>query len=196
MTKEAGFDQNLTVFSPEGRLYQIEYAFEAVNQSRLGALALRCSDGIVFISQLPTFDRLQDASNTSFVHRVNDKCWALVAGRTADGRRLVERLRSECQSFYSDFGFQPTADVAAERLADVLQVFTQEAALRPYGNIIFIGGWDSEAQKPLLFRVDPAGVCVGIRGYAVGFKATEINDQLVLKKLQDITVEQGVKLGL
>lgn len=105
MTKEAGFDQNLTVFSPEGRLYQIEYAFEAVNNSRLGALALRCEDGIVFISTLPTFDRLQDASGTSFVHKVNDKCYCLVAGRTADGRQVVNRLRSECQQFFSDYGF-------------------------------------------------------------------------------------------
>ncbi|CAL6007603.1 20S_proteasome alpha subunit 1 [Hexamita inflata] len=196
MSKEAGFDQALTVFSPEGRLYQIEYAFEAVQQSRLCGVALRCSDGIIFISQLPTFDRLQDSSRTSFVHKVNQNCSCLVAGRTADGRRLVDRLRSEAQDFYSQFGYQPTADIAAERIADVIQVVTQEASLRPYGNVLFIGGWDNENNKPLLYRVDPAGACVGIRGYAVGFKGTEMNDYLVGKKGEFGNCEQGVKVGL
>ena len=105
MSKEAGFDHALTVFSPEGRLYQIEYAFEAVAQSRLCGLALHCSDGCVLISQLPTFDRLQNASQTSFVSKVNENCVCLTSGRTADGRRLVDRLRSEAHEFYRTYGY-------------------------------------------------------------------------------------------
>lgn len=79
-------------------------------------------------------------------------------------------------------------------------MYTQEAALRPYGNIIFIGGLDDQEvdgkHKPLLYRVDPAGVCVGIRGFAAGHKQQEINDQLVSKKGQFGTTENGVKIGL
>eukprot|EP00703_Trepomonas_sp_PC1_P002168 JAP94438.1 20S proteasome alpha subunit 1 [Trepomonas sp. PC1] len=195
MTKEY-FDQNLTVFSPEGKLYQLEYANEAVNQSKQGTLALRCPDGYVFFAQLPTFDRLQNSSKTSYIYKINDYVNCLVAGRSADGRVLVERIRSEAAEFYREFGYQPTADVVAERIADVIQVFTQEAHLRPYGNVIFLAGWDDENDKSLVYRVDPTGSCLGVKGFAAGFKSNEMNDQLIQKKGEFGDVKQALRIGL
>ena len=61
---------------------------------------------------------------------------------------------------------------------------------------MFVGGWDNGRNTPLLYRVDPAGVCVGIKGYAVGFKGNEINSQLVQKKGEFGTVDNAVKIGL
>lgn len=173
-----GFDQALTVFSPEGRLYQVEYAFRAVRTSGLSHLAIRCTDGVVLVSQLPSTDRLVDVTNSTFIHPISGSTVCMVCGRIADGRRVVDRVRSEAIDFFRKWDYHPTADIICERLADINQVYTQEAWQRPFGNVAIFAGWDEERGCPLLYRTDPAGTCVGYFSTAAGAKETELVDAL------------------
>lgn len=198
--REAGFDQNLTVFSPEGRLYQVEYAFQAMRTPGLSYAAVRCRDGVVLVSQLPSSDRLVDSTSNSFIHKINDYCVAMVCGRVADGRKIIDKLRSESAEFLRKWGYQPPAAEACERLADINQVYTQEAWQRPYGVICMVAGWDYQGRRSSLYKTDPAGTCMGWRAAAAGAKENELGEWLIQQlhpgESEEPTVEEGTKVCL
>eukprot|EP00768_Dysnectes_brevis_P004528 gnl/Dysnectes_brevis/3262_a4080_1330.p1 GENE.gnl/Dysnectes_brevis/3262_a4080_1330~~gnl/Dysnectes_brevis/3262_a4080_1330.p1 ORF type:complete len:244 (+),score=92.31 gnl/Dysnectes_brevis/3262_a4080_1330:21-752(+) len=196
----SGFDQHITVFSPEGRLYQVEYAFQAIKTADITSLSIRCSDGVVLLSKLPTSDRLTDASNTTFIHQMSKNCTALVTGRTADGRKVIARTRKEAVEFRSKWGYDCPADVLCRRMAEIFQLYTQEAWMRPYGVALTLAGVDAE-QGPLLYRTDPAGSCLGFRAVSSGTKGAEVDaylEQQVELWLKEglPTCLEGVKVGL
>ncbi|KAH0575986.1 20S proteasome alpha subunit 1 [Spironucleus salmonicida] len=184
----AGFDQNLTVFSPEGKLYQIEYAQNAVSSSPLSSLALRSPAQLTFFAQLPTFDLLQNARNTTSFWPVTRQISVLACGRASDSRALVQRVRSECAEFKKKFGTDPSVQEISERVADVTQLYSQEAWLRPYGCVLFFGC--SVTLK--IFRVDASGACVCVNCGAAGVKGGEFLEYFCSQQQGD----DGVKFGL
>lgn len=178
MSTTDGFDQALTVFNPEGKLFQVEYAFRAVKTSGLSHVAVRCLDGVVLVSQLQSADRLVDTANNTFIHEINELSACMICGRIADGRRVIDRVRSEAVDFFRTWNYQPTADILCTRLADINQVYTQEAWQRPFGNIAVFAGWDPEQDRSLLFKTDPAGTNTGHFAIAAGIKEVELTDAL------------------
>lgn len=178
MSREAGFDQNITVFSPEGKLYQVLYAFQAVKTTNLNSVAIRCTDGVVLTSQLPSADRLVNAKSNTFIHSISPAVSVMICGRVADGRKVLEKTVSEATEYAKQWGYQPPPDALCERLADINQVYTQEAWQRPYGNIALFGGFNDEEGSFQLYKTDPAGIICGLYAFAVGPKDSEISDSL------------------
>ncbi|KAH9037641.1 proteasome subunit iota [Lactarius pseudohatsudake] len=147
------YDRYLTVFSPEGRLYQVEYAFKAISGS----------------------------GHTSISVRGQDTCCCYhTEESTADARAQVSRARQEAADFRYKFGYEITPDALARRLANINQVYTQRAAMRPLGISMILIGIDLEL-GPQVFKLDPAGYFVGFHATAAGQKQQEAMNHLEKK---------------
>ncbi|WFD42769.1 proteasome endopeptidase complex [Malassezia psittaci] len=175
----SSYDRHLTIFSPEGRLYQVEYAFKAINAAGITAVAVRGLDSVVVVTQKKLPDKLIDADTVTHIFTITPEIGCVVTGRTADARAQVQRARSEAAEFKYKYGYPISPDLLAKRLANINQVYTQKAAMRPLGIAMILIGLDEEQKyKPQIFKLDPAGHYVGYRATASGTKQTEATNFL------------------
>jgi len=176
----AGFDRHITIFSPEGRLYQVEYAFKAVRLSNLTAVGVRGTDSVVVVSQKKVPDKLLDPTSVTHLFKVTEHIGACVTGLIADAKSSVQRARTEAANFKYENGYEIPVDYMSQRMADVAQVYTQHAFMRALGVVTMYCGMDDE-KGPQLLRCDPAGHFLGFKACAAGQKEQEANNFLEKK---------------
>lgn len=175
-----GYDRHITIFSPEGRLYQIEYAFNAANECGLTSVGVRGKNSVVFVTQKKVQDKLIDPDSVTCVFQITPEIGALITGLPADARAQAQRLRYEAHEFEHKFGYKVPPHVLAKRIADVAQVYTQHASMRAFGVITFLIGVDEE-KGPQLFKIDPAGHFWGYKATSAGTKEQEAQNYLEKK---------------
>lgn len=173
----AGYDRHITIFSPEGRLYQIEYAFKAVRSSGLTALAVRGEDSVVLVTQKKVPDKLLVSSSMTRLFRISKTIGAVITGMLADSRAHAQRASQEAAKFKHENGYDMPVHVLAKRMADIAQVYTQHAFMRAYGVVSMFGSIDEE-KGPQLYRCDPAGYYLGYKATSAGQKEQEANNYL------------------
>lgn len=181
----AGFDRHITVFSPEGRLYQVEYAFKAISQANLTSLAIVGDDSVVFVNQKKVADKLVDASSVSYIFPISLHVGMLATGSIADARSLATRARTESAEYKYKYGYEMPVDVLAKRMANLAQIYTQRAYMRPMGVALTFISVDDEF-GPSLLKTDPAGYYSKAKAVSTGPKQTEVltSVEREFKKLQ------------
>lgn len=186
----SSYDRYLTIFSPDGRLYQVEYAFKAINTAGLTSIAVRGKDCSVVVGQKKVPDKLIDASSVTNIFNLTPEIGCIMTGRVADARAQVQRAKMEAADFKYKYGYAITPDLLAKRMANMNQVYTQRAAMRPYGVSMILVGIDAE-RGPQIFKIDPAGYYVGFRATAAGVKQTEATNFLEKQFKKSSTTTTG-----
>lgn len=173
----AGFDRHITIFSPEGRLYQVEYAFKPSKEGGICAIGVRSKEGVVIVCQKKVPDKLLDPSSVSHMYSVSPLIGSVYTGISSDGRAQLTRARMEAAHFEFKNGYPMPVSFLAKRTANLAQVYTQHAFMRAYGVVTLFCGIDDEL-GPQLYKVDPAGHYLGFIACAVGYKEQEANNLL------------------
>lgn len=177
-------------------MYQIEYAFKAINLDGLTSIGVRGADCVVLGTQRKVPDKLIVAESVSRLYSLTDSVGCLMTGMLADCRSQVRRAQFEAAKFKSRHGYEMPCDVLARRVADIAQVNTQSAGMRPLGCSMLFAAYDDEIQQPMLFKTDPSGFIAGYRACAIGAKQMEAKNYLEkkIKKKSDYNLDEAVEI--
>eukprot|EP00164_Ancoracysta_twista_P001155 GFYU01001517.1.p1 GENE.GFYU01001517.1~~GFYU01001517.1.p1 ORF type:complete len:248 (-),score=86.25 GFYU01001517.1:464-1207(-) len=194
----AGYDRHITIFSPEGRLYQVEYAFKAVKAAARTSVGVRGKDSCVVVTQKKVPDKLLDPTSIQNVKPITPMIGAVMTGMIADSKMQTQRLHQEAAEFRFQNEYEIPVDYLAKRIADINQVYTQKAYMRPMGCSVILIGIDDEFQTPQLFKCDPAGYYVGYKACAAGAKEQEANNFLEKKLKNDpqLSLDETIQLAI
>jgi len=161
------YDSRTTTFSPEGRLYQVEYAMEAINMagSTIGILA---EDGVILAGEKKTTSKLLDqAKQHEKLFQLDNSMFCAVAGITSDANILINKLRLTAQQNVYTYGESMPVEQLVTSICDLKQGYTQFGGLRPFGVSFLVAGYD-KAHGFQLYHTDPSGNFSGWKAYAIG----------------------------
>jgi len=186
------YDRAITVFSPDGRLFQVEYAKEAVRRGAT-AMGLVCNDGVVLVAHKSSNAPLQLTEFMKKIFMIDKHMAATASGLVGDARRLVDIARVESQKHRMTYGEDANVEGIAKHLSDLAQVYTQYGGIRPFGVSLLLAGYDSE---PRLFEVDPSGALSGYYAAAIGSGRKEVEEYFEKEYKQGISIDDGIALAI
>ncbi|XP_050293399.1 proteasome subunit alpha type-4 [Anthonomus grandis grandis] len=161
------YDTRTTIFSPEGRLYQVEYAMEAISLAGT-CLGILANDGILLAAERRNTNKLLDEVFTSEkIYKLNDDMVCSVAGITSDANVLTNELRLLGQRYLFQYGESIPCEQLVSWLCDVKQAYTQYGGKRPFGVSILYMGWDKHYGYQL-YQSDPSGNYSGWKATCIG----------------------------
>ncbi|MBY9011394.1 MAG: archaeal proteasome endopeptidase complex subunit alpha [Candidatus Lokiarchaeota archaeon] len=182
-----GYDMAITQFSPEGRLFQVEYAIEAVRRGTT-SIVCRNRNSVVFTVEKKSSE-LQEVIGSEKIFKVDDHIGVAIAGLTADARVLVDRARVQAQVNILNYDEIISVKDSTLNICEYLQLFTQNAGVRPFGVSFLIAGVDSNGEASL-YLTDPSGAMWGYKAFAIGSGATEARTYLEENYKEDINDEE------
>ncbi|AFH42700.1 archaeal proteasome endopeptidase complex subunit alpha [Fervidicoccus fontis] len=188
-----GYDRALTVFSPDGRLYQVQYAFEAVKQG-WSTVGIKTPGGVVLAAEKAVTKSLMDVVSIEKVSMIDTHIGVTFAGFGGDGRVLIEYARQIAVSHRLTYGEPIPIEYLTKQVSDLKQAYTQHGGVRPFGVSLLIGGIDSSG--PQLFKTDPAGQYFGYFATSMGRGEAQIEEKLEKNYRKDMSLEEGILLAL
>ncbi len=189
-----GYDRAITMFSPEGRLLQVEYAKKTVKQGST-AIGMQCKDGIVLVTDKRLVDPLVVPEATEKIFQIDDHIGATASGILSDARVLIDRAQLRAQQHKVTYDSPIDVLTIVKDICDLKQICTQSAGLRPFGVSLLIGGVDEDGTARL-FETDPTGIFFQYKAIAIGEGETEAEEFLHKKYREDLTIEDGMKLAM
>jgi len=181
-----GYDMAITQFSPEGRLFQVEYAIEAVRRGTT-AIVCRNENSVVFAVEKKSSE-LQVSLGSEKIFKIDDHIGVAIAGLTADARVLIDRARVQAQINLLSYDEKISVKDATLNICEYKQAFTQNAGVRPFGVSFLIAGID-DTNGPLLYLTDPSGAMWGYKAFAIGSGAADARSFLEEHYKDDISDE-------
>lgn len=171
---QQGYDRAITVFSPDGRLYQVEYAIETVRRGAI-AIGVKCNDGIIIaVEEKPR--KLQISETAQKLFQIDDHVGVAAAGYIPDARSQVDNARFFSQSNRLIYDEAVQVETIAKHLADQCQQYTQYAGVRPFGVALILGGVINKTSQ--LYLTDPSGTYIAYDAIAIGSGSEQVTDFL------------------
>ena len=192
--QQQAYDRGITIFSPDGRLYQVEYAREAVKRGT-ASIGIRTAEGVVLVVDKRIHSPLLEGDSVEKLHMADDHVGIASAGHVADARQLIDYARRLAQVEQLRYGQPVGVETLTKSVVDNIQQYTQVGGARPFGVALIIGGVDPDG-TPRLFETDPSGTPYEWKALAIGGDRNDIESRLKEEYREDLTLEEGIALGL
>lgn len=192
-TTPGKYDYGITVFSPDGRIFQVEYALETVRRGST-ALGITCPEGVVLAAEERTSTKLQDPSYIWKIFKIDEHIGAAISGLSSDARVLVDQARMFAQSNRLTYDEPVDVKILSKRVSDLMQAYTQHGGVRPFGVSMLIGGVDKVGNK--LFQTDPSGSYWGYKAIAIGTGGDTVREILEQEYIDDMTLDATITLAV
>ena len=192
-SQQQAYDRGITIFSPDGRLYQVEYAREAVARGT-ASVGVRTPDGVVLGAVRRVRSSLMERDSVEKLHTADDHVGIASAGHVADARKLIDFARRRAQTEHLRYGEAVDVETLTKAVTDNIQEFTQTGGARPFGVALLVGGVSDGTPK--LFETDPSGTPYEWQATAVGGDRDSIQDVFEAGYREDMDLEAGVDLAL
>lgn len=186
------YDRAITVFSPDGRLFQVEYAKEAVKRGAT-AIGIVAKDGVALITYKSTHAKLIVPDSLKKIFEVDSHIVVTASGLIADARRLVDGARVDSQRHRITYNESPTVESISKGVCDLMQVYTQYGGIRPFGVSLLIAGVDD---KPRLFEAEPSGAMTGYFADSIGSGKKEADEYLDKNYKENMELSDAFELGI
>jgi len=187
------YDRAITVFSPQGRLYQVEYALETV-RSGSTAMAIACDEGCVLAVEERMHTKLQNANYSWKLFQIDDHIGAVAAGLNSDARVLVDNARIRAQILRLTYEEPPTVEAVTKYIGDVMQMYTQHAGVRPFGVALLFGGVDDTGVR--VFYTEPSGMVLEYDAWAIGRGGEKVREILEAEYRRSLRLEEATNLAI
>ena len=188
-----GYDRAITMFSPDGRLLQVEYAKKTVRQGST-AIGIQCKDGVLLVSDKRIVDKLVVPESVEKIWQIDDHIAATASGIISDARVLVERAQVKAQQHRVSYDEPIDTGSIVKDICNLKQICTQSGGLRPFGVSILLAGIDQDGPK--LYETDPTGIYFRFYATVLGEGEVEVEEVLHKEYKEDITIEEGLKLAV
>lgn len=193
VSESMGYDRAITVFSPDGRLLQVEYARKTVSQGTT-AIGMVCKDGVVLITDKRIVEKLVVHESVEKIYQVDDHIGATTSGLVSDGRVLIERARVEAQKHRITYDEPVDLLTIVKNICDYMQFYTQYGGTRPFGVSLLMVGVDNS--KARLFMIELAGVYFEYKACAIGEGAETVTKFLESNFKDTMSIEQAIPVGV
>jgi len=187
----AGYDYSVSTFSPNGRVFQVEYAAKAVEKSGT-AMGIRCIDGVVLVCEKSLASKMLVETSNRRIHTLDLHAGLALSGLAADARQLVNKSRSEAAEYRAFYGSEIPGKVLSDRIAGHVHTNTLYWYARPFGCSILMATYD-EGAGPQLYAIEPSGVCYRYFATAIGKHKQGSSSELEKIDFTKITCAEGVK---
>jgi len=193
MSRGREYDGAITIFSPEGRIYQVEYALELVKRGS-PIVGIKSEEGVVLAVLEPQLSKLAAPTNSKKIFRIDDHVGVAIAGLSPDARVLIKQARLYCQSNKMTYDEPADIEDLASGVGDLLQRYTQNAGVRPFGVSLLFGGVDDH--RVSLLATDPSGSYRGYRATAVGRNSEKAVSVLQQEYRKEITLDEAIAISV
>ena len=188
-----GYDRTATMFSPDGRLLQIEYAKKTVGQGTT-AVGIVCKDGVILLSDKRVISKLVVNKSIEKLFQIDEHIGAAVSGLVSDGRILVERAQVKSQQHRVTYDEPIDVQSLVKDICNVKQAYSQYGGARPFGVSLLFAGVDEEGAK--LFATEPSGIFFQYNAAAIGEGESEIMSILEKEYKDNLTIDQAFSLAI
>ncbi|MCI4324792.1 MAG: archaeal proteasome endopeptidase complex subunit alpha [Thermoplasmata archaeon] len=191
---QMAYDRAITVFSPDGRLFQVEYAREAVRRGATTA-GVVYEDGVVLVAdrRIPN-PKLAEPASLEKIHLIDEQIACATAGLVADARVLVDYSRLAAQINRVTYSEPISVELLVRRICDYKQQYTQFGGVRPFGTALIVGGWDDTGVH--LYETEPSGSLTSFKATSTGGNKGPVMELFEAKHKPHMDVEQAILLAL
>ncbi len=191
--QQQAYDRGITIFSPDGRLYQVEYAREAVKRGT-ASVGVRTKKGVVLAADKRSRSPLMEPDSVEKLHKADDHIGIASAGHVADARQLIDFARQQAQVNRLRFGEPVGVETLTKNVTDNIQQYTQVGGARPFGVSLIIAGIKNGT--PRLFETDPSGTPYEWKALSIGANRSETREYLEDEFEDELSLKGGMSLAL
>ncbi len=189
----AGYDRAITIFSPEGKIYQVEYAGEAVKRG-WPTVGVKCRSGVVLAAEKRKISALFDPSSLEKIYLIDEHVAASPSGLLADARILIDYARDVSLSHRFLYDEPIDVEFLTKIICNLKQQYTQFGGARPFGVALLVAGIDRHGAR--LFQTDPSGVYIGYFATAIGAESGTITEYLEKNYKYDLDMGECIELAV
>lgn len=193
MSRGREYDGAITIFSPEGRIYQVEYALELVKRGS-PIVGVRSREGVILAAMEPKLSKLAAPSNSKKIFKIDDHLGVAIAGLSPDARVLIRQARLYSQSNRMTYDEPVDVEDLTSSVGDLLQRYTQNAGVRPFGVSLLFGGVDEF--RVSLISTDPSGSYRGYKATSIGRNSEKAKKILTEQYKDDISLDEAISLSI